>query len=94
MSVNILIKRSDVASKRPDPNALFDGELALNFDAATGGLYYKDSNDEIVKIGPAKFLLPPQTRLLLVLLATVSESSGLTRLLMVFSSGMAPLGLT
>ena len=54
MSVNILIKRSDVASKRPDPNALFDGELALNFDAATGGLYYKDDNDEIVKIGPCQ----------------------------------------
>jgi hypothetical protein len=54
MSVNILIKRSDTASKRPDPNALFDGELALNFDAATGGLYYKDTNDEIVKIGPCQ----------------------------------------
>jgi hypothetical protein len=54
MSVNILIKRSDVASKRPDPNALFDGELALNFDAATGGLYYKDTDDNIVKVGPCQ----------------------------------------
>jgi hypothetical protein len=54
MSVNILIKRSDVASKRPDPNALYDGELALNFDAATGGLYYKDTDDNIVKIGPCQ----------------------------------------
>jgi hypothetical protein len=54
MSVNILIKRSDTASKRPDPNALFDGELALNFDAATGGLYYKDTDDNIVKVGPCQ----------------------------------------
>ena len=54
MSVNILIKRSDVASKRPDPNALFDGELALNIDAATGGLYYKDTDDNIVKVGPCQ----------------------------------------
>ena len=54
MSVNILIKRSDVASKRPDPDALFDGELALNFDAATGGLYYKDTDDNIVKVGPCQ----------------------------------------
>jgi len=54
MSVNILIKRSDVASKRPDPNALYDGELALNYDAATGGLYYKDTNDNIVKVGPCQ----------------------------------------
>ena len=54
MSVNILIKRSDVASKRPDPNALFDGELALNFDAATGGLYYKDTDGGVVKVGPCQ----------------------------------------
>ena len=54
MSVNILIKRSDTASKRPDPNALFDGELALNYDAATGGLYYKDTDDNIVKVGPCQ----------------------------------------
>ena len=54
MSVNILIKRSDVASKRPDPNALYDGELALNYDAATGGLYYKDTDDNIVKVGPCQ----------------------------------------
>ena len=54
MSVNILIKRSDVASKRPDPDALFDGELALNFDAATGGLYYKDTDENIVKVGPCQ----------------------------------------
>ena len=54
MSVNILIKRSDTASKRPDPNALYDGELALNFDAATGGLYYKDTDDNIVKVGPCQ----------------------------------------
>jgi hypothetical protein len=54
MSVNILIKRSDTASKRPDPNALFEGELALNIDAATGGLYYKDTDENIVKVGPCQ----------------------------------------
>jgi hypothetical protein len=54
MSVNILIKRSDTPSKRPDPNVLLDGELALNFDAATGGLYYKDTDDNIVKVGPCQ----------------------------------------
>ena len=54
MSVNILIKRSDTPSKRPDPNVLLEGELALNFDAATGGLYYKDTDDNVVKIGPCQ----------------------------------------
>ena len=54
MAVTILTRRSDTPSKRPDPDVIFNGELALNFDAATGGLYYKDTDDNIVKVGPCQ----------------------------------------
>ena len=51
MAVTILTRRSDTPNKRPDPNVISEGELAVNIDAATGGLYYKDTDDNIVKVG-------------------------------------------
>jgi hypothetical protein len=54
MALNILLKRSSTANKRPVAASMAYGELNLNYDAATGGVYYKDSNNDIVKIGPAQ----------------------------------------
>ena len=54
MSVNILLKRSSTASKRPVAASMAFGELNLNYDAATGGLFYKDSLGAVVKVGPCQ----------------------------------------
>ena len=54
MSVNILLKRSSTANKRPTAAQTPIGSLVLNFDSATGGLFYQDSSAGIVKVGPAQ----------------------------------------
>ena len=54
MAVNILLKRSATADKRPVGASMAFGELNLNYDAATGGLYYKDSAGAVVKVGPCQ----------------------------------------
>ena len=48
------IRRSDTANKRPDPALLLSGELALNYDFATGGVYYTNDAGTLTKIGPAQ----------------------------------------
>ena len=54
MAVNILLKRSSTSSKRPVGASMAFGELNLNYDAATGGLFYKDTNGDVVKVGPCQ----------------------------------------
>lgn len=54
MAVNILLKRSSTASKRPVGASMAFGELNLNYDAATGGLYYKNSAGGVTKVGPCQ----------------------------------------
>ena len=54
MAVNILLKRSSTASKRPVGASMAFGELNLNYDTATGGLFYKDTNGDVVKVGPCQ----------------------------------------
>jgi hypothetical protein len=44
--------RSSTANKRPTPGAMSDGQLALNTNLASPGLFFKDSNGDSVKIGP------------------------------------------
>ena len=48
------LKRSSTANKRPDPALLLSGELALNYDVATGGVYYTNDAGTLSKIGPAQ----------------------------------------
>ena len=48
------LKRSNTADKRPDPALLLSGELALNYDVATGGVYYTNDAGTLTKIGPAQ----------------------------------------
>ena len=54
MALNFLLKRSGTANKRPDPASMALGELDLNYDAETGGVFYKDSNGDVVKVGSAQ----------------------------------------
>jgi hypothetical protein len=44
--------RSSTADKRPTPAAMSDGQLALNTNLVSPGLFFKDSNGDTVKIGP------------------------------------------
>jgi hypothetical protein len=44
--------RSSTASKRPDPAAMADGQLAINTAAASTGLFYKNASGALVKAGP------------------------------------------
>ena len=49
-----LFKRSGTADKRPDPAQMALGEVDLNYNATSGGLFYKDSGGSVVKVGPAQ----------------------------------------
>jgi cystathionine gamma-synthase len=44
--------RSSTASKRPDPAAMAEGQLALNTANASPGLFYKDATGALIKAGP------------------------------------------
>jgi hypothetical protein len=44
--------RASTADKRPTPAAMADGQLAMNTNLASPGLFFKDSNGDLVKIGP------------------------------------------
>jgi hypothetical protein len=46
-----LFKRSGTADKRPDPLQMALGEVDLNYNATTGGLFYKDSAGTLIKVG-------------------------------------------
>jgi hypothetical protein len=53
MSVNIQVKRSNTANKRPDPALLAFGELAMNYNAGSTGLFFAADNGSLIKVGPA-----------------------------------------
>jgi hypothetical protein len=44
--------RASTADKRPTPAAMADGQLAMNTNLASPGLFFKDSNGDLVKTGP------------------------------------------
>jgi hypothetical protein len=44
--------RSSTADKRPAPASMSDGQLAINTNLASPGLFFKDSNGDLVKTGP------------------------------------------
>ena len=44
--------RSSTANKRPTPAAMSDGQLAMNTNLASPGLFLKNSNGDSVKVGP------------------------------------------
>jgi len=44
--------RSSSAHKRPIPTVLSAGQIAINTNQASPGLFFKDSNGDLVKVGP------------------------------------------
>jgi len=44
--------RSSTASKRPQPAGMSDGQLAINTNTASPGLFFKDSAGALIKVGP------------------------------------------
>jgi len=54
MAINFLLKRSSTASKRPTAANLAIGELGLNYDSNTPGLFFEDSAGNVRKVGPAE----------------------------------------
>ena len=44
--------RSNTASKRPTAAAMSDGQIAVNTNATSPGLFFKDAGGTIVKVGP------------------------------------------
>ena len=47
--VNLLSLRSNQNSDRPKPATLQLGQLAVNYGAADGGVYYEDAGGNIIK---------------------------------------------
>jgi hypothetical protein len=54
MALNFLLKRTATASKRPVAASMAFGELDVNYDSTTGGVFYKDSANVVTKIGPVE----------------------------------------
>ena len=54
MALNFLLKRTVTASKRPVAASMAFGELDINYDSTTGGVFYKDSANVVTKIGPVE----------------------------------------
>ena len=52
MAVRITFKRSSIPNKRPTAQLLEPGEIALNTNALTPGLFFEADNDSVVKVGP------------------------------------------
>jgi hypothetical protein len=44
--------RSGTANKRPIPTVMSAGQIAINTNEASPGLFFKDSNGDLVKVGP------------------------------------------
>jgi len=44
--------RSNTASKRPTPASMADGQLAVNTNATSPGLFFKDAGGALIKVGP------------------------------------------
>lgn len=44
--------RSSTANKRPTPASMADGQVAINTNDTSPGLFFKDNNGALVKIGP------------------------------------------
>jgi len=44
--------RASVADKRPSPSGMSDGQLAINTNDASPGLFFKNAGGTLVKIGP------------------------------------------
>lgn len=61
MSFTVQHKRSGEAGKRPTATSLVEGQIGVNFNDSTPGLFFKTGQDNIVKVGPAALGNSPPT---------------------------------
>lgn len=61
MSFTVQHKRSVVEGKRPFPESLVDGQIAVNVNDDSPALFLKTHRDNIVKIGPCAVGETPPT---------------------------------
>ena len=59
MAHRLQLKRSSIAGKRPGPEYLEPGEIALNTNASDPGLYFESNDGSIIKTGPTHIGLKP-----------------------------------
>ena len=52
--ISFRLLRSSTEAKRPTAAQIADGELALNTDNGTGGIFFEDTSGNVVKVGPAE----------------------------------------
>lgn len=53
MAFNVQFKRSSILEKRPVAANMLEGEINLNVNPDSTGLFFKDDNGYVVKVGPA-----------------------------------------
>ena len=64
MANRIQLKRSSILGKRPDGQYLEPGELALNTNAQTPGVFFETNDGNIAKAGPTYIgTLPPPSEI-------------------------------
>jgi hypothetical protein len=44
--------RSSALNKRPNPASMVDGQIAINYASGAPGMFFKDSNGSLAKVGP------------------------------------------
>ncbi len=44
--------RSSTLNKRPNPASMVDGQIAINYASGSPGAFFKDTNGNLVKVGP------------------------------------------
>lgn len=54
MAVKILLKRTGTPNKRPLLDSMEVGEVYINYDGVSGGLFYKSSDGIVTKVGPCQ----------------------------------------
>ena len=61
MAVRITLKRSSILNKRPNADLLDPGELALNTNSLSPGLFFETESNSVVKVGPTAVGTTPPT---------------------------------
>ena len=53
MSFTVQHKRSSEANRRPEPSELEDGQLGININNTSPGMFFKTNTGALIKAGPA-----------------------------------------
>ena len=61
MSFTVQHKRSGEVGKRPTASSLVDGQIGVNYNDSSPGLFFKTGKDNIIKVGPAALGNSPPT---------------------------------